>query len=172
MGICGHRFYFKQELPKVSTIKEKFHEITGLRLQFYSLLNLNELMTDTDDILYYLKARREETNSRVIDHPYFACENFDNIYMAYNSPPEIKSFSIEGWIGMKNMYFWWALIKTMHEIGGHTFRYNTYPYPEDLDVDQYLEPYHPHEREWKQIRKWNEMCDVEKAGFKNKYSES
>lgn len=166
MGIYTHRFYFREELPKVSTIKEKFHEITGLCLQFYSLVNQNELMTDTDDILYYLKARREETNSRVIAHPYFACENFDNIYMDHNALPEIRSFSVAGGIAMESTYFLFALIKTMHEIGGHTFRYTTYPYPEDLDVDQYLEPYHPHEREWKRIRKWDEMCGVEKAVFK------
>jgi len=170
MGIRGHRFYFKQELPKVSEIKKKFQEITGLKLGFYAVASMNELMTDAEDTLYYLKKRSEETRDVVVHSAHFNCEGFEDINLGYYMQPETRSFHIEAGVGMPSMYFFFALIKTMHEIGGYTFNYSYYPHGEDLDIDNYLEPYNPHERQWKRIKKWNDMCDVEKAGFKDPYS--
>ncbi len=170
MGIRGHRFYFKQELPKVDEIKKKFHEITGLRLRFYSVAHVDELMTDADDILYHLNKRREETSDVVINAPHFACGDFEDVYLDDYMRPETRSFYLKCGIGMESLYFFDALIKTMLEIGGHTFRYSYYPHEEDLDIDNYLEPYNPHERQWKRIKKWDEMCDVEKACFKDPYN--
>lgn len=171
MGIYAHRFYFKQELPKVSAIEEKFQEITGLRLQFSSEIHLDELMTDSDDLLYHLKKRYKKTRSSVIATPCFSCEGFDDIWLGDYIQPETRSFYLETGIGMKSKYFFLALIKAVQETGGYTFRYSYYPHEEDLDIDQYLEPYYSHERKWKRIRKWDEMCDAEKAAFKGKYSE-
>lgn len=170
MGIRGHRFYFKQELPKVSDIKEKFQEITGLRLQFYSVAHLEELLTDADDILHHLNKRKEETNQVVINAPHFACGDFEDIYLEDYMRPETRSFYIICGIGMETLYFFEALIKAILETGGHTFNYSHYPHEESLDIDNYLEPYLPHERQWKRIKKWDDMCDVEKAAFKDPYS--
>lgn len=167
----AHRFYFKQELPKVSDIKEKFQEITGLRLRFFSKTYPDELMTDTGDLLHYLEKCHKETNIVMIHCPRFTCDGFDDLWLGDYMRPESRSFYIQGWIGTKSMYFFLALIKTMHEIGGSTFNYSHYPHEEDLEIDKYLDSYRPHEREWKRIRKWDEMCDVEKAAFRNKYSE-
>lgn len=166
-----HRLYFKQELPKVSDIREKFQEITGLDLGFRSEAYPDELMTDTDDLLYCLEKRHKETRYSVIDTPYFSCEDFEDVWLGNYMRPETRSFYLEAGVGMKSMYFFLALIKTMQEIGGRSFRHSHYPHEEGLDIDKYLVPYHPHERKWKRIGKWNEMCDVEKAAFKNKHSE-
>jgi hypothetical protein len=79
-----------------------------------------------------------------------------------------KSFHIEYGIGSGNMYFFLAFIKTIYEIGGHGYDY--YHQGEHLEAEDFLKPYHPHEKRWKNIKRWNEMSDYEKAGFKSKYA--
>lgn len=172
MGIYGHRFYFKEELPKISEVEEKFYEITGLQLRYYATVHLEELMTDAEDILYHIRKKRSETNYVVVNSPSFKCEGFEDVYLGDYMQPDTRSFYLECGIHVKSMYFFLALIKTFHELGGQTFRYRTYPHQEDMDIEKYLEPYHPYHREWKRIKKWDEMSDVERAGFKGKYSDS
>lgn len=169
MGIYANRFYFKEKLPLVSDIKHKFYEITGLRLRFYSAVHLDELMTDSEDILYQLNTSKERNNLLIVDGPCFTCEDFDKIYLGDYMQPQTKSFYIECGIRTKSRYFFWALMKTMHEVGGYTFDYHCYPHEEDLDIEPYLEPYNPHERKWKRIKKWNDMSEVEKAIFKGDF---
>lgn len=55
MGIQAARFYYHHELPKVNSIKNKFEEITGLKLTYTSCLELNELVTDERDHLMLLE---------------------------------------------------------------------------------------------------------------------
>lgn len=38
-----------------------------------------------------------------------------------------------------------------------------------MNLEEYLEPYHPHDREWKNVKKWREMNSVERAGFRSFY---
>ncbi len=168
MGIYGHRFYFKEGLPTVKAIKEKFLEITGLRLNFEAYLHLDKLITDQDDIIDNLTTIDNSRGFLQINTPYFSCADFSSISLG--DFIEKNSFHIECGIRAESMYFWHALIKSILEIGGHTFKYHYYPYEKDLVVENYFEPYHPYERKWKRIKKWAEMSEFEKAAFKGKYA--
>ncbi|AWH85507.1 hypothetical protein HYN59_10440 [Flavobacterium album] len=171
MGIYGHYFYYKKELPKVNEIKKKFLEITGLQLGYHSIVEVNDLATEHDDILYAItKATEELKNSFPLGRPLFTCEGFEPVYLDDYMQPESRAFYIVCGIRTENMYFFNALIKTFLELGGYTNNLHIYPPPADLDFDKHLEPYNPHERKWKRIKKLNEMCDVEKAAFKGKHS--
>jgi hypothetical protein len=171
MGIYAHSFYYKERLPKVDEIKKKFLEVTGLQLGYHSIVEVNDLATEHDDILYaIMKAKEEPVNRRPLGNPRFTCEEFDTVYLDDYVQPLSRSFSIVCGIRTENMYFFNALIKTLLELGGFTYTYYCHPPPADLAIDKHLEPYHPHDREWKRIKKWNEMCDVEKAAFKGKHS--
>ena len=171
MGIYGHYFYYKERLPKVIEIKKKFLEVTGLELDFHSIVEVDDLATEHDDILYAIMKETEEPRNRVpLRHPRFTCKEFEPVYLEEYMQPRTRAFYIICGIRTENMYFFKALIKTFLELGGSTNNLHIYPPPQDLDFDKHLEPYNPHEREWKRIKKWNEMCDVEKAAFKGKHS--
>lgn len=171
MGIYAHSFYYKERLPKVKEIKKKFLEITGLQLDYHSIVEVNDLATEHDDILYaIMKVTEELKNPFPLGRPRFTCQDFETVYLDEYMQPESRSFSIICGIRTENMYFFNALIKTFLELGGFTYTYYCHPPPENLDIDKHLEPYNPHEREWKRIKKWKEMCDVEKAAFKGKHS--
>jgi hypothetical protein len=165
MGIYGIRFYFKQGLPKVSVVKEKFKAITGLSLSFISEINLKNIVEDRADIIEQL---HKIENKSYPETPYFYCEDFNKAWIGEYSVEE-NSFAIEYGIKSPNLYFFDALIKTMHELGGLKFAFHEYPCPKDLNIDAHLEPYNPHEREWKKIKKWADMSDLEKSTFDSKY---
>lgn len=184
MGRFMHRFYFENGLPKISAIELKFTQITGLKLRFITNIHLNNIVEDSDDILYYINRGSDEISYsksrqfsgdrkeiyqhvRKIGYTFFECKGFDSIYI--DDLIQEKSFSVYFGGRVKSFYFFWALEKTMYELGGRKFTYNTHPYPEDLEVKKYLEAYHPYEREWKLIKKWAEMSDFEKERFKNSY---
>lgn len=166
MGLYAHRFYFEFGLPKVKPILEKFHEITGLTAQFYSIVHLEELMTDDDDILHYFNRRRQESRSVGINTPYFACKGFDHVYLEDYVDISQKTFYLEFGGGKVNKYFYRAMIKTMLEIGGQTYK-NHVVWEEETDefIQQHLEPYHPHEPYWKQVKPWDSMSEFEKNRF-------
>ena len=67
------------------------------------------------------------------------------------------------------MYFFEALSKTMLELGAKIIEFNINPHKENINVDDYLEPYHPYERKWKNIKKWNDMSKTERAFFRSYY---
>lgn len=167
MGIFGQRYYFNEGLPKVQAIKDKFKEITGLYLGYAPHVHLDELMTEREDILFELG----KSKGVFITRPSFSCSDFDKVYLGDYMDPTKNSFHIEASIRTKNMYFLYAFSKTIQEIGGFIFDYHTYPYEDDLVVEDYLKPYRPHEREWKSIKKWDEMSPVEKDGFQGKYAD-
>ena len=169
MGIQGRRFYFHNEIPKVNTIKDKFEEITGLQLEYMPCLDLNQLVTDNEDFLILLEQSIKGDNAHIRRRPHFSCEDFDHVYLDDYMIPSSKSFYLICGIQIENMYFFNALSKTLLELGGNIFRYSIYPHEEDLNIAEYLEPYHPHDREWKQVKKWHEMNSVERAGFRSFY---
>jgi hypothetical protein len=168
MGIYGHHFYYKERLPKINEIKKKFIEITGLQLEYHAIVEVDDLATEHDDISYAIM-KETERNRRPLSHPRFTCKEFEPVYLDDYMEPTSRSFYIICGIRTENMYFFNALIKTFLELGGFTYTYYWHPPPEDLDIDKHLKPYHPHEREWKRIKKWDDMCDVEKAVFKGKH---
>lgn len=104
-----------------------------------------------------------------IDSAHFSCENFENVYLGEYMVPSSKSFYLECGIQIENMYFFHALSKTMLELGGNFFDYNVYPHEDSLKVEDYLKPYYPHERRWKNIKKWYEMNTIEQAFFRSHY---
>lgn len=167
MAFTSHRLYFQNGLPSVKDVKQKFQEITGLKLQFYATAHLRELITDTGDMLYKLRNVYEETGGNVINFPYFTSPGFDKVYWEdYHSNWE-RTFCLDFGGGKESFYFFQALVKTMLECGGRT-----YPHYFELDEEESdayilprLEPYHPHERRWKRIRKWDEMSDFEKQSI-------
>lgn len=169
MGIQGTRFYFSVELPKVDAIKEKFKKITGLSLIYTHCLDLNELVTEEEDFLFLLEQSVHGKKSHSNGYAYFSCAHFDNVYLGDYMMPSSKSFYLQCGIRIENMYFFHALSKTMLELGGNIFNYNIYPHEQDLEIDELLEPYHPHDRAWKRIKKWEEMNSVERTTFKNKF---
>jgi hypothetical protein len=164
MGIYGNRFYFRQGLPKISKVQEKFKDITGLSLGFTSDIYLKEIVDNRDDIIYQLNNSQDKPG---ISTPYFSCSGFDDAGMADYSVEE-NSFQIE--YGSKNLYFFYALIKTMYELGGLHFRHYTYPAEKGINIEDHLEPYNPYDREWKRIKKWDEMSEMEKDSFKERYA--
>ncbi|MGH1338666.1 MAG: hypothetical protein ACRBFS_21310 [Aureispira sp.] len=166
MGIYAHRFYFKQGLPKFKTIKEKFQEITGLNVQFYSIIHMEELITDSDDILYHLNKKREESNISSINAPYFSCSGFNHVYLDYMNNDN-KTFYLEFGIGKTSKYFYQAMIKTMLEIGGQTYTNHIAPDEEENDafIEPFLETYHAHESFWKRVKPWDKMSQFEKDYF-------
>ncbi len=168
MGIQREHFYFKQGLPKVNVIKAKFEEITGLYLSYTSCLQLNELITDEEDVLRSIEQSVKGPHRHIYRRPYFSCAEFDDVYLGEYLQPETKSFDLECGIRIENMYFFQALIKAMLELGGRCLDYSFYS-EDDRNIDDYLEPYLPHQREWKRIKNWNEMNAVERAGFNNPY---
>lgn len=169
MGIYATRFYFKAALPQISAIKTKFKEITGLDLDYSPAIELNELATDAEDFLYYFSKSIEGGKHLKYTYAWFSCEGFANVYLDDYMRPAEQSFYLECGIRIENMYFFHALSKTMLELGGNIFSYNIDPLEKGLDIDRYLEPYQPHERTWKRIKKWGEMNAVERAAFKGKY---
>lgn len=172
MGIYAHQFYFKNGLPKVKEIKDKFYEISGLKLEYTPVVFLDRLTNDQNAILRYWEKSIKESNKVYIHSTHFSCEGFTDIYLEDYMGPDSKTFYLEMGIRAKNMYFFNALVKTLHEIGGRTYTNHNHDAKEtDEFIEQYLEPYHPHERNWKRIKVWSEMSEVEKAAFKGKYSE-
>lgn len=184
MGIFMHRFYFEQGLPKVKSVQEQFTQITGLKLNYTAEIYLKKIVDNREDIIYHINRSEDEWSfaktkkfegekskiegKPVIEEAFFSCEGFDSIYIGEGTVQE-KSFGTEFNGRCKDFYFFDAFNKTMNELGGRTFNYNTYPYPKDLEVEKYLEPYHPHEREWKRIKKWAEMSEFEKDVFRNRF---
>lgn len=185
MGIYGKRFYFKQGLPDIEIIEQKFLEITGLEIEFKVTIWLNRLMTDRDEISSQLAKDREtvkyifssefqgdKTKAQralnVFSNPCFYCEGFDRIKLG--DFVKEKSFHIEYGIGSESMYFFNAFIKTIFEIGGLSYDYHDYHQGKDPEPEEYLEPYYPHQKQWKNIKKWSDMSDYEKAEFKCKYA--
>jgi hypothetical protein len=169
MGIRATRFYFSTELPKVDVIKKKFTEITGLPVTYTPCLELNELVTDDEDFLFLLEQSINGKKTHSNGYAHFSCADFDNVYLGDYMVPGSKSFYLECGIRNENMYFFHALSKTMLELGGNIFDYHTYPHEKDLKIDEFLEPYYPHERSWKRIKKWEEMNSVERSRFKNRF---
>lgn len=167
MGIYAHRFYFKDGLPPVKVVTEKFQEITGLRIQFYSIAHIGKFLTDSSDLLYHLRKVNDETNSVAINAPYFSCPGFNRVYLGDYLGEGDKTFYLEFGVGSGSLYVYRALIKSMLEVGGLTYTNHIAPDEEETDafIQPYLEPYNPHDREWKQIRRWAEMSDFEKASF-------
>ncbi len=162
MGIFAHQFYFKQGLPKVADIKKAFHHITGLDVQFYSIVHINELMTDEKDLLYHIR----ESRGNVIHAPYFSCLNFNHVYLGKYMHPGDKAFYLEYGGRKSNKYFYHAMIKTMLEVGGATYTNHIHLENEtDECIEQFLEPYRPHTPFWMRIRTWDEMSDFEKERF-------
>lgn len=170
MGIYRHSFYFEKELPKIQEIKDKFKEITGLILGYYSVAYPKELMTEAADLLYHLNEIYTGWSSVRINSPQFTCCEFENVYLGDYMQPKSKSFDLEYGMGSPNLYFYKALIKTMLELGGRTVRHSYYSQEADFEIENYLEPYIPCERKWKCIRKWNEMSDFERLSFKCKHA--
>lgn len=184
MGIYVERFYFKEGFPKVRSIKKKFTEITGLHLDFKVDLHLTELITDDREIAYRLNQSQEKLNYifsskfegdkreaqrdlTSLGQPYFSCLSFDAVQLEYL---EENSFYLECSLGVKSLYFFKALMKTMLELGGQDYNYSS---PSDEDghvIEDHLDPYHPHVKRWKAIKKWNEMSAFEKSSFDNKLS--
>lgn len=169
MGIQAKRFYYHNEIPKVNTIKDKFEEITGLQLSYTPCLELNELVTDDEDYLILLEQSIKGKHTHIRKYPHFSCEDFDPVYLGEYMSPSSKSFYLQCGIQIENMYFFDALSKTLLELGGKVFNYYIYPHDEDMNIEEYLEPYHPHDREWKNVKKWREMNSVERAGFRSFY---
>ena len=186
MGIYGSRFYFKEGLPNTRDVQEKFNEITGLELHFTTDLYLRKIADNEEDIIYHINRNKDEiafSNSAEFDGdnaqilkenprlatPYFHCPGFDDAGLADYSVEE-KSFQIEYGTRSESLYFFNALRKTMYELGGLNFKYSIYPVRKDLIIEDYLTPYHPHDREWKSIKKWEEMSDFEKADFKSNHA--
>jgi hypothetical protein len=185
MGLRANRFYFKDGLPKVSAIKDKFTEITGLSVSLQTTLFLSELVTDrraithnlskSQDILNRIssddfegdktEARRDVTG---LGRSVFYCASFNSVQLG--DYQEEKSFYLETGIDNESLYFFEALIKTMLEIGGHSYNHHISPPDAEHVIADHLESYHPHEKRWKKIKKWDEMSDSEKAFFKSPYS--
>lgn len=161
MGIYAHQFYFKQGLPKVADIQNAFSNITGLKMQFYSIAHINELMTNGEDLLYYIRESRE----RVLETPYFSCSGFDNVYLDDYMNPGDKTFYLEYGAGKSNKYFYHAMIKAMLEVGGITYTNHFHTEDTDAHIEQFLKPYQPYEPFWMRIKKWNEMSEFEKERF-------
>lgn len=186
MGILSHRFYFKEELPKVQAIKDKFYEITGLKLGFYTKMQLGELLPESEDIAYSLNRNLEVRNHvestsnngvsweikkdfHFLGYTFFTCKGFDDLRLDQYITAGGKSFDILCGANAESLYFYYALIKSVLELGGHTYLYNTYTVEADPEAESKLEPYLPHERYWKRIKKWDEMCAVERAAFNGIY---
>ena len=161
MGITVHRFYFKQGLPKVEAIQETFFRITGLRLQFYSIVRINELMTENSDLLYHIR----ESGARVIQAPYFSCSGFHDVGLEDYMKPGDKTVCLVYGVGKSNHYFYYALIKAMLEAGGLTYKNNYITDDTDEYIEQFLEPYQPHEPFWMRLKKWDEMSEFERERF-------
>jgi hypothetical protein len=158
-----------------------------LKLEFSADVYMAELIPESDHISYYLHRsaaeldhifsdefvgdRHEAQNGlHQVDNPYFSCEGFGEIDLGEIISAGGKSFHIQCGIKAENMYFFFALIKTMLELKGQTYDYHFYAPDEDPDAETKLEPYIPQERFWKRIKKWDEMCAVERAAFNGKYS--
>lgn len=165
MGITTHQFYFKQGLPKVEAIKETFFRITGLRLQFYSMVRINELMTENEDLLYHIRESRE----RIIQAPCFSCSDFNRVYLGDYMSAGDKTFYLEYGAGKSNKYFYYALIKAMLEVGGATYTNHCATEHTDEYIEQFLEPYQPHEPFWMRLKKWDEMSEFEKERFNHHF---
>lgn len=161
MGLYGSRFYFKEGLPKITAVQDKFKEITGLRLDFSSDLYLSELVDNQEDIVSLLNRPKDDS---YISIPFFTCDGFDDARMAHYSVEE-KSFQIEYGAGSSSLYFFYALMKTMYELGGLDFKHSVYPAEKDLIIEDHLAPYIPHDRFWKRIKKWEQMSEIEKKCF-------
>lgn len=188
MGLYGHRFYFKDGYPTVRETKEKFHEITGLSLGFTADVYLQQFMTEREDIVYHLNKSCEQLDYifssqydgdvikpqrdlHKISTPYFSCHEFSEISLGDYMNMDGNLLQLECGIRTKSLYFFFALIKTFLELGGQTYTNSTIPsIIEDEGVEKDLEPYFPHHRFWKRIKKWEEMCQVERAAFKGKFS--
>lgn len=188
MPLLGYRFYFREGLPKVQAIKDKFFEITGLELGYFTPLRLGKLLLEPADIVYTLNRNFEDRN--YIESPefvgdrkaakrdfhysgytYFTCKGFLWISLGEFITAGGKSFHIQTGGGEgENLYFYYALIKSMLEIGGHTYDYHYHSVEADPTAEDKLEPYLPHERFWKRIKKWDEMCEVERVAFIENYS--
>lgn len=186
MGIFGHRFYFRDGLPKVQAIKDKFFEITGLKLGYYSTLHLGELIPESEDIAFshhrnledvaYIQSaeftgdRREiKRNMHYTGYTFFTCHGFLDIRLENDITAGGKSFDILCGGRAESLYFYYALIKSVLELGGNTYLYNTYTAEADPEAEEKLELYLPHERFWKRIKKWDELCAVERAAFNGFY---
>lgn len=185
MGICAARFYFKEGLPKVQAIKEKFQELTGLYLFIYmpiDIVNLHDAyckgVSYDDRGVGYKLYRDQETAEQILrdsrDHGKvfdaqknlnslsgitFSCLDFHRIGLDYL---EEKSFYLEYSIPNNNSYFSEVLMKTMLELGGRFYKYSSSPPKLGHIVEDYLEPYYPHERRWKKLKKWKEYSDFER----------
>ena len=169
MGITTHQFYFKQGLPKVEAIKDTFFRITGLSLRVYSIAHIDELMTNDKDLLYQLRKNEEETNTVVINAPYFSCSDFNRVYLGDYMSAGDKTFYLEYGAGKSNHYFYYALIKAMLETGGVTYKNNYITDDTDEYIEQFLKPYQPHEPFWMRLKKWDEMSEFEKERFNHHF---
>ncbi|WP_162555724.1 hypothetical protein [Reichenbachiella versicolor] len=182
MGIFAHRLYFKNGFPKVRLVQEKFLEITGLELSFIVDVHLNEITTKKSEIASsmsqsvkerdrifspdfqgdQMEAQKDLTS---IGRPYFYCFPFDEILL--DEYPEETSFYLECNLSTNSMYFFEALIKTMLELGGRTYTYNSSSNDPGHVIEDHLEEYNPDNEHWTSIKKWEETSDIERAKFQN-----
>lgn len=177
MGVISERLYFRQGFPDIRDVKKKFHELTGLRLTFSTELSLNQLTHDEQEISYRMfhsgfgeQSSGNGNEFHKLGWQYFSCKGFDHLYIGENAPIEEKSFYLECSGATRSLYFFTALIKAMLELGGNVYRYNVSPPDPGHVVDDFLEPYHPHDREWKKVRKWEDMSAFERADFSIKFN--
>jgi hypothetical protein len=169
MGISVENFYFRKGLPKITSIKEKFQEITGLPLSYTPYFQFDELVTDREDLVYLFEKSLREATYKTTNRPYFSCAEFEDICLDEYLQPETKELGIVYGIGAESMYFYYALQKTMIELGGDQIRHKINLRKKDFNIENNWEPYFPHERKWKRIKKWDEMNAVERASFKDPY---
>ncbi len=164
MGIFMCQFYFKQGFPKVADIQKTFHRITGLKVKLYSNVYMDELMTNGRDLMYHLLEKSEDRRWDSLNETYFVCSGFNDVYLDYLNPAN-KTLDLKYGAGKSNTYFYDAMMKTMQEVGGVTYRHPPFEEITDDSIEQFLEPYQPHTPFWMRIRKWDEMSDFEKERF-------
>ncbi len=181
MGIFAHRLYFGQGFPKVRLIEEKFNEITGLDLGFVVNLHLNELTAvkreianslnqslEKLDYIFSSEFKGDTTEAQrdltTLGRPYFYCFPFDEIQFEY---PQETSFYLECSLSVDSLYFFEALIKTMLELGGRTYKYSSSSNEIGHIIEDHLEEYNPQDEKWNKIKKWDKMSDIEKSKFNN-----
>ena len=176
MGICVANFYFKEGLPKVTEIQEKFYALTGLRVYLNVGLNLVDFPISEREVVHKLHRDFEEWE-KSFDPPsdfknqqqkraklnsmegiFFSCYDFGTIGVEYQTKHNI---TFEYGINESGSYFSESLIKTMHELGGRDF-VDSNMWQEEHIEEHHLEPYLPHEKRWKKLKKWEEYSSLMK----------
>lgn len=178
MGISATNFYFKEGIPAVIEMKNKFEELTGLQFYMSIGVNLVHLSSDNREISYKLYKDQGEW------------ERVSNSQLSFDKRQEIKKnlntlegLSIACWVAGKRYgvyvenvsaqkvsfiyaanesnYFTESLIKTMLELGGRQPKGLTIHDSADYATEE-LAPYNPYKKRWKRLKKWEEYTDLEK----------